>query len=83
MSSSTTRLPQYDAFIEKYGSDDFANESKEYMIITDTACEAADECILQEMDKHFIMACKYEGMLWDQAVSLMAWPDKHGSDESD
>lgn len=62
---SVTRLPQYDAFIDKYGSEKFARESKEFMIITDTACRDVDGTIAQETNKLFVTACKYERMLWD------------------
>lgn len=58
-----------------YGGDDFARDVKAYISMTDAACETADDSTLLEMEKHFIVSCKLEHMFWDQASSLLEWPD--------
>ncbi|KAG7340211.1 TENA/THI-4/PQQC family protein [Nitzschia inconspicua] len=82
LADSVKRPPQYDAWIDMYGGDDFAREVKEYMAMVDAECQlillneepdSAKEQ-LQEMQRHFFMSCKLEHMFWDQALHQMEWP---------
>ena len=73
--------PQFDAWIDMYGGDDFEKEVKEYIAIVDDAVKDADSETLKRMEEHFIMSCKLEHMFWDQADELMQWPDIVGSKE--
>jgi len=71
---SVQRPPQFDAWIDMYGGEDFEKEVREYIAMVDAACATADEATLIEMQKHFTMCCKLEHMFWDQAEQLMEWP---------
>jgi thiaminase (transcriptional activator TenA) len=73
--SSVDRRPQYDAWIDMYGGDDFGNSVRDYIALVDTACATASDDTLDEMQKHFNMACKLEHMFWDQASIMMKWPE--------
>jgi thiaminase (transcriptional activator TenA) len=85
--TTTTRLPQYDAWIDMYGGDDFAKQVQDYIQMVDAECErilqeetppvAAKEQ-LQEMQRHFTMSCKLEHMFWDQALYEIKWPTVGG-----
>lgn len=68
------RLPQFDAWIDMYGGDDFAREVKEYIAMCDQACQAADTATLHRMEEHFVMCVKMEHYFWDQAHQKMQWP---------
>ena len=35
----------------------------------------SEDDMVNRMQEHFIMCCKLEHMFWDQAYSLMKWPD--------
>jgi thiaminase (transcriptional activator TenA) len=72
---SVTRPPQFDAWIDMYGGDDFAREVREYRDLVDAALKTADETTLKRMEEHFIMCCKLEHMFWDQATTCLQWPD--------
>jgi len=58
-----------------YGGEDFEKEVKDYIVMVDIACKTANAETLQKMEYHFIMSCKLEHMFWDQADTLMEWPD--------
>lgn len=73
------RSPQFDAWIDMYGGDEFEKEVKEYIAMVDAVAKDADEETLDRMKGHFIMSCKLEHMFWDQAQDLMQWPDITGS----
>jgi thiaminase (transcriptional activator TenA) len=73
--NSANRPPQYDAWIDMYGGDEFGANVREYIALVDTACATASEDTLNAMQKHFNMACKLEHMFWDQANDMMAWPE--------
>ena len=72
---SVKRPPQFDAWIDMYGGDDFEKEVKDYIAMVDAECKTADEAELKEMEKHFLMNCKLEHMFWDQATTMMKWPE--------
>ena len=57
-----------------YGGDDFAKEVHDYIAMVNAAC-ADPSSDLERMKEHFIMSCKLEHMFWDQAGSLMGWPE--------
>ena len=72
---SVKRPPQFDAWIDMYGGDDFEKEVRDYIAMVDAACETADPDTLRRMETHFIMCCKLEHMFWDQAQDCMEWPE--------
>lgn len=78
---TTKRKPQYDAWIDMYGGEDFEKEVKEYIAMVDAECDrlqeepqAEDKETLKKMKQHFVMGCKLEHMFWDQASTMMEWP---------
>lgn len=79
MLNSVERPPQFDAWIDMYGGEDFEKEVRDYIAMVDTVCKTADAATLKEMEKHFIMSCKLEHMFWDQATACMQWPDIVGN----
>jgi len=76
--NSAHRPPQFDAWIDMYGGEDFAREVREYIELVDAACSSADRSTLKEMERHFMMCCKLEHMFWDQANDMLEWPDIEG-----
>ena len=74
LAGTVERPPQFDAWIDMYGGEEFENEVKDYIGLVDAACETADSATRKEMEKHFIMSCKLEHMFWDQAQFQMQWP---------
>lgn len=78
LGDTVQRPPQFDAWIDMYGGDDFEREVKEYIAIVDDAAKGADSETLKRMEEHFVMSCKLEHMFWDQAQNLMQWPDFSG-----
>lgn len=71
---SVKRRPQYDAWIDMYGGDEFGATVRQYIALVDTACSTASPDTLQQMQTHFNMSCKLEHMFWDQADDMMEWP---------
>ena len=79
-----TRPPQYDAWIDMYGGEEFEKEVTDYIAMVDDGItkiiqdkdktEEEKSTILQEMENHFQMCCKLEHMFWDQASNIMTWP---------
>jgi thiaminase (transcriptional activator TenA) len=69
------RPPQYDAWIDMYGGEDFERDVKEYIGMVDAACASASDDTLRQMQEHFLTSCKLEHMFWDQAQELLRWPD--------
>ena len=84
LKDTVTRLPQYDAWIDMYGGDEFEKEVNDYIAMVNDAitkiCNSDEytsekkDTILKEMEKHFQMCCKLEHMFWDQASNIMTWP---------
>lgn len=72
---SVERPPAYDAWIDMYASPAFEKEVKDYIEIVDTVAKNATDEVRAKMQEHFIMCCKLEHMFWDQADSLMKWPE--------
>eukprot|EP00980_Cylindrotheca_fusiformis_P013929 scaffold3618_cov129-Cylindrotheca_fusiformis.AAC.29 len=72
------RAPQFDAWIDMYGGDDFEKHVREYIALVDAECKTATEDELKEMQEHFNMCCKLEHMFWDQASNMMKWPELGG-----
>jgi thiaminase/transcriptional activator TenA len=71
---SVQRPPQFDAWIDMYGGEDFEHEVKDYIAMNNKACQSADVETLKNMEKHFLTCCKLEHMFWDQAQEQMQWP---------
>mmetsp|Transcript_21016 Transcript_21016/g.32061 ORF Transcript_21016/g.32061 Transcript_21016/m.32061 type:complete len:262 (+) Transcript_21016:66-851(+) len=69
------RLAQFDAWIDMYAGEDFANEVHDFIRMTDVAAQSASEEIRACMKEHFLMSVKLEHMFWDQAANLMEWPE--------
>jgi hypothetical protein len=76
---SVTRCPEFDAWIDMYGGEEFEKEVKDYIAMVDIACQSASPESLEIMKRHFIMSCKLEHMFWDQASERMTWPDILGT----
>jgi hypothetical protein len=72
---SVTRCPEFDAWIDMYGGEEFEKEVKDYIAMVNVACQSASPESLKIMKGHFIMSCKLEHMFWDQASERMTWPD--------
>jgi TENA/THI-4/PQQC family len=79
---SVTRCPEFDAWIDMYGGDEFEKEVKDYIAMVNVACQSASPESLEVMKRHFIMSCKLEHMFWDQASERMTWPDILGTGSS-
>jgi thiaminase/transcriptional activator TenA len=58
-----------------YGGDEWETIVNNYIALVDEACKTADETVLKEMQEHFLMSCKLEHMFWDQASTMMKWPE--------
>ncbi len=77
LGDTVSRSPQYDAWIDMYASDEFEKDVQDYKSIVDDVM-AQDDCdggMVQRMQEHFIKCCELEHMFWDQAESLLDWPD--------
>ena len=70
---SVQRPPQYDAWIDMYGGEEFEREVNEFIALVDDAVKGADSETLRRMEAHFTMSCKLEYLFWDQAQNLMQW----------
>jgi len=75
-------MPAFDAWIDLYASAEFEKEVKDYIALVDQAIADADEETIAKMQEHFNMACRLEHMFWDQAQSLMEWPELKSSSSS-
>jgi len=91
LGDSVSRPAPFDAWIDMYGGEDFEKEVKDYIAMVDAACQrikqdaekSGDDNVaaqneLKEMQRHFNMSCKLEHMFWDQASTMMNWPDIGG-----
>lgn len=78
------RPPQYDAWIDMYGGEEFEKDVKDYIAMVDAEMQRIQKdeeekehsipIILKEMQRHFAMSCKLEHMFWDQALAKLQWP---------
>lgn len=75
LGDTVQRCPQYDAWIDMYGGDEFEKEVKDYIDIVDEVIKNSEDETVKKMEEHFIMSCKLEHMFWDQAQNLMKWPE--------
>jgi len=73
LGDSVKRPPQFDAWIDMYGGDEFEKEVKDYIAMVDAAVKDADDETVEKMKEHFLMSCRLEHMFWDQAENLMEW----------
>jgi thiaminase/transcriptional activator TenA len=74
LGDTVKRSPQFDAWIDMYGGDDFEKEVRDYIGMVNRVAANADEKKLAKMEEHFIMSCTLEHMFWDQAMDTMKWP---------
>ena len=75
-------VPAYDAWIDLYASEEFEKEVKDYIGLVDQAIADADDETIARMQDRFNMTCRLEHMFWDQAHSLMDWPELKSSSSS-
>ena len=61
-----------------YGGDEFEKEVRDYIAMVDVACKTSNPEKLKAMKTHFMMSCKLEHMFWDQATTMMKWPEIGG-----
>lgn len=73
LGDSVQRPPQFDAWIDMYGGDEFEKDVTDYIAIIDDAVKVAGCENLKKMEEHFMMSCKLEYLFWDQAQHLMQW----------
>ena len=73
LGDSVHRQPQYDAWIDMYGGEEFETEVNEFIALVDGVVESADIETKQRMKEHFMMSCKLEYLFWDQAQYLVQW----------
>uniref|UniRef100_A0A7S1Y2N7 Thiaminase-2/PQQC domain-containing protein n=1 Tax=Grammatophora oceanica TaxID=210454 RepID=A0A7S1Y2N7_9STRA len=73
--NAVERPPQFDAWIDMYGGEDFEKEVKEYIDICNRVLRDTSSETRREMQTHFDMCCKLEYMFWTQAAEKMQWPD--------
>uniref|UniRef100_A0A7R9WUR9 Thiaminase-2/PQQC domain-containing protein n=1 Tax=Craspedostauros australis TaxID=1486917 RepID=A0A7R9WUR9_9STRA len=78
LGDSVKRPPQFDAWIDMYGGEEFEKEVTTYIAMVEAAIKKADEKTVKEMQDCFLMCCKLEHMFWDQADTLLKWPDLGG-----
>jgi len=88
------RKPQYDAWIDMYAGDEFEKEVTDFIAMVNTECNRLsktenvdadadnnsnnNKVTLNRMQHHFVMGCKLEHMFWDQASTMMKWPEIGG-----
>lgn len=77
LGDSVVRSPQFDAWIDMYASDEFEKDVEDYKAIVDDVISSSDcdEKTIAKMQEHFIKCCELEHMFWDQAESLLQWPE--------
>jgi thiaminase/transcriptional activator TenA len=73
LGDSVHRPPQYDAWIDMYGGDEFERDVNEFIALVDGVAEGAGSETLKRMEEHFMMSCRLEYLFWDQAQCLMQW----------
>lgn len=74
LGDSVNRLPQFDAWIDLYASEEFEKEVTDFIDMVNNTAKDLDEDSIARMEEHFIMSCKLEHMFWDQAEDLTRWP---------
>lgn len=78
LKDSVQRPPEYDAWIDMYGGEDFANEVRDYIAMVDAAIQRSSDETVDRMQEHFVMCCRLEHMFWDQASVCLQWPEIKG-----
>jgi thiaminase (transcriptional activator TenA) len=94
LGETVVRPEPYDAWIDMYAGDEFENEVKDYIAMVNRAClrlqqqesgndndddnESSKQEQLDEMKRLFLLSCKLEHMFWDQASTMMTWPNIGG-----
>ena len=69
--------PELKAFVSVTG-----DQARSQAEAVDQAIADADEETIAKMQEHFNMTCRLEHMFWDQANSLMDWPELKSSSSS-
>ncbi len=74
LGDTVQRYPQFDEWIDIYSCVEFEKHVIDYIAIVNSVAIDVDEEKLSLMKQHFLVSCKLEHMIWDQAMSLMSWP---------
>ncbi|MCL2000809.1 MAG: TenA family protein [Planctomycetes bacterium] len=64
----------YQAWIDAYGGDEFAETVNKAIAICDEAAAACTEARRQAMTEAYVLCTKMEWMFWDSAWKREAWP---------
>jgi len=64
----------YQAWIDTYADEDFAEGVKKVIVISDEVAEAAAPSVREGMTRAFVRATQLEWMFWDSAYRLERWP---------
>jgi thiaminase/transcriptional activator TenA len=64
----------YQAWIETYADEGFAEGVKKVIVIADRMAESASPTVRDQMLKAFVRAAQLEWMFWDSAYRLERWP---------
>ncbi|MDR1723322.1 MAG: thiaminase II [Tannerella sp.] len=64
----------YQAWIDTYGSEEFAESVRKAIAICDELAEGATPAVRDEMTKAFVNCSRMEWMFWDSAYNLEQWP---------
>ena len=75
--TTVSRPPMYDAWIDMYGGEEFHKEVSDYKELVNHVLRTMDDTDIapyDAMQQHFRMSCQLEYMFWDQALICMTWP---------
>jgi thiaminase (transcriptional activator TenA) len=64
----------YQAWIDTYADEGFAEGVKKVIAIGDQMAEAASPTVRDQMFRAFVRASQLEWMFWDSAYRLERWP---------
>ena len=64
----------YQAWIDTYADEGFAEGVKKVIVIADRMAESASPAVRDQMLKAFVRAAQLEWMFWDSAYRLERWP---------
>lgn len=64
----------YQAWIDTYADEEFADGVRKVIAIADQVAEAATPAAREDMSKAFVRASQLEWMFWDSAYRLEQWP---------
>ena len=64
----------YQAWIDTYADEAFAEGVKKVIVISDQVAEAASPAVRDQMFRAFVRASQLEWMFWDSAYRMERWP---------